>query len=239
MTTQEAGRYGASLVAFILGAYLLVSLNLGAFAQVFRGSLGPEVFAPFVIAMIVLIAAIVLHPTTNLRRVIALVIVVVGVITLLSYQLARISGGMSLGRDLNIMSQSVLRWDAVTITLVLAAWLVVRRRRPVTYILLVAVALVGFLGFFLLIVGLPSLISSIVITVVGLVIAVGIAWAAAAISRRHDANAVHTPPMSASYAPVQGAPAGAPHVSTQTADPYAVPPAGSVPPVPPVVPPTR
>ena len=223
MTQTEAGRYGASLVAFIVGGYLLVSVNVGFMSQIFRGTVGPEVFTPFAIALFVAVAAIVLHPASGTLRAIAVMLVVIGVVLLLVYLLSYYGGTLTFGRDLAPFTQIVLRWDAVVITLMTAAWLIVRRSNPVSFVFLPLTVLIGLVGYFLLLQGVPALIANNITMLVGLIVALGIVWIAAALSRGRRAGTGRPQP---SYTSVPGAPYG----PVATNEPSAVPAKDSYPP---------
>lgn len=228
MTQNEAGRYGASLVAFLLGGYLLLSVNLGFIVQGSRG-LGPEAYAPLIIALFVAVAAIVLHPASGARRGLALAIFGVGVILILIFTIANLTGGISLGRELGMFIRTVLRWDSVVVTLLLAAWLIVRRSSPISFVFLPLTVLIGVVGLFMLLQNVPSLFAMNVINFVALVVSVGIAWIAAGLSRRRRMDASLSQPSGPTYAPVPGAPAGSPYAANQAS----VPPAAPVSPTPP------
>jgi len=220
MTQTEAGRYGASLVAFIVGGYLLVSVNVGFISQIFRGTVGPEVFTPFAIALFVAVAAIVLHPASGTLRAIAVMLVVIGVVLLLIYLLSHYGGTFTFGRDLAPFTQIVLRWDAVVITLLTAAWLIVRRSNPVSFVFLPLTVLIGLVGYFLLLQGVPAIVANNITMFVGLIVALGIVWIAAALSRGRRAGTGRPQP---SYTPVPGASYGPVATDEPSAAPVADP----------------
>lgn len=208
MTQNEAGRYGASLTAFILGGYALVSVNLGYLFQVFRGAAGPEAFSQVTIALIIAVAAVVLHPASGFLRGIAVAVVVLGVVLFLIYQLSYLNGDVGFTRELGMVARVILRWDAVMVTLLLAAWFIVRRSNPLAFVFLPLTVIIGLVGNFLLIQGVEGIITSNITMFVSLVVGVGIAWIGAALSRGRRDRPVQphipnrTPEPGAAYGPI-------------------------------------
>lgn len=208
MTPREAGRYGASLTAFILGGYALVSVSLGYLFQAFRGAAGPEAFSQVTIALIIAVAAIVLHPASGLLRGIAVGLVVLGTVLLLIYQISYLSGEVTMPRELGMVTRVILRWDSVIITLLLAAWFIVRRSNPLAFLFLPLTVVIGLIGTFLLIQGVDGIVTSNITMFMSLIVAIGIAWIGAALSRgRHDRPVQphipnRTPEPGAPYGPI-------------------------------------
>ncbi|MGV8883624.1 MAG: hypothetical protein ACOH19_15870 [Rhodoglobus sp.] len=208
MTQNEAGRYGASLTAFILGGYAIVSVNLGYLFQFFRGPAGPEAFSQVTIALVIIVAAIVLHPASGFLRGIAVALVVLGMVLLLFYQISYLSGDVSVPRELGMVARVILRWDSVMVTLLLAAWFIVRRSNPLAFVFLPLTVIIGLIGTFLLIQGVEGPVTTNITLFVSLLVAVGIAWIGAALSRGRRDRPVQphipnrTPEPGAAYGPI-------------------------------------
>ena len=208
MTQNEAGRYGASLTAFILGGYAIVSVSLGYLLQVFRGAAGPEAFSQVTIALIIVVAAIVLHPASGLLRGIAVALVVLGTVLLLIYQISYLSGEVSIPRELGMVARVILRWDSVMVTLLLAAWFIVRRSNPLAFVFLPLTVIIGVVGNFLLLQGVEGMVVNNITMFVSLLVTVGIAWIGAALSRGRRDRPVQphipnrTPEPGAAYGPI-------------------------------------
>lgn len=208
MTQNEAGRYGASLTAFILGGYALVSVSQGYIYQAFRGGAGPEAFSQVTIALLIAIAAVMLHPASGLLRGVAVAVVVLGVVLLLVYQISYLNGDVGIARELGAAARVVLRWDSVIVTVLLAAWFIVRRNNPVAFVFLPLTVIIGLIGNLLLLQGVGAMISMNITNVVSLIVAVGIAWIGAVLSRGRRDRPVQphipnrTPEPGAAYGPI-------------------------------------
>ena len=137
------GRALASAVAVFLGGYILVQSLLGQLAPALSGyGGGAEVLflllSQLVFAVIVVIAGYFLAPTTVPRRLVASLIVVVGVIVTIVSQVARLSSGFG-GIASNLTVGNAIFMVALTVG---AGWLVVRSARLGWLALLAAVVLI-------------------------------------------------------------------------------------------------
>lgn len=178
------GRYGASLVAFLLGSYLLLNANVSQVGTALSGlgGLPPTVIAVLVLqllfAALVLIAGIVIHPTTPTRRLVAAAVVVIGLVLWFIVTTARLTGDLRLP-PLSIVL--VAPSFAVTV-IATAAWLIVRERPGVTYLLLILTIVGGLIPFALVMANVDSGTSQMVIIPIAAIIGIGIAWLARAIA---------------------------------------------------------
>ena len=137
------GRALASAVAVFLGGYILVQSLLGQLAPALSGyGGGAEVLflllSQLVFAVIVVIAGFFLAPATVPRRLVASLIVVVGVIVTIVSQVARLSSGFG-GIASNLTVGNAIFMVALTVG---AGWLVVRSARLGWLALLAAVVLI-------------------------------------------------------------------------------------------------
>ncbi|ACQ80803.1 NADH dehydrogenase (quinone) [Beutenbergia cavernae DSM 12333] len=178
-----SGRYGASLVAVLLGAYLVMNTNMSAFVNLAtRGdallALALGLQAAFGLA--VLVAGLAIAPAPAAHRLLAVaaavvVIVVAGVVIHLWL--------MGSVRVAGAWTAAVLSLPGATLFAASLGWLIVRRRPPLTALLLLLALVPGLLNHALRLAGVSGgavniLLMPLVVAVVG----VGIAWAARAIA---------------------------------------------------------
>jgi hypothetical protein len=197
------GRYAASLVALVLGGYLLLSSNLAPLALgLSRVSSFPLeqtvlLLLQYLFAIAVVVFGLAVAPGAVGRRVIAAVVVLVLVLVWTLLFSARLSGSVPLP-----FATGFITAPAFLVSLALpAGWLIVRERPGVSYALLL-VSLVGGLVPFLLTLGAaPSAFIQWVGNPLTLVLGVGTAWGARAIAamvqHTHDRSPLVDPPAPA------------------------------------------
>ena len=196
------GRYGASLVAVILGGYLLLTANTAQLAIGLGGvsSFPPEQTAYFLFQLLFAVGVILfgfaVAPATSGRRVIAVVIVLVLVIVWLLIVIARLTGG---GGPLPFASAFVTPTAFIVPLVTSLGWLIVRERPAVSYLFLLLAIVGGLVPFALAYNGTPALLSQFLLTPLAAALGIGIAWlaraVAGAIQRSHIADAYVDPPI--------------------------------------------
>jgi hypothetical protein len=180
----RGGRYGAALVATLLGGYLMATQGIGQFVQATAfGAAPPELAAlllsRFLFGVVVLVAGFLIAPTVLWRRLTAAGIAIL--LTALSSVLfaGRLTGDVRLP-----MESAIFLHPAFVATLAATAgWLLVRDRHPLTFLLLLLTVVVGVVPQQFALQGLPGAASELTVVPLAAVVGVGIAWAAAGISR--------------------------------------------------------
>lgn len=189
-------RYGASLVAVLLGAYLLLNANVSQVALALSGlgampgNVTALLVSQLVFAIVVLVAGFLIHPTTGVRRVAAAAIVGVGLIVWIVLLAVRITGAVRLPP----LSTVVIAPSFAVTLLATAAWLIVRERPAGTYLLLVVILAGGFIPYALVMASVDSGTSLLAVTPIAAVLGIGIAWLARAIAAGLSRGAVPAPP---------------------------------------------
>jgi hypothetical protein len=177
-------RYGASLVAVLLGSYLLLNANVSQVAVALAGlaSMPPTVTAllmlQFVFAGLVLVAGVLIHPATPTRRLIAAAVIVIGLVLWFVLSSARITGALRLPP----LSLAVLAPSFAVTVIATAVWLIVRERPGVSYLLLILVLAGGFIPYALVMANVDSGTSQLAVTPIAAILGIGIAWLARAIA---------------------------------------------------------
>jgi hypothetical protein len=188
-------RYGASLVAVLLGTYLLLNANVSQVTMALSGLGGmpPTVTAllvtQLVFAALVLLAGVFMHPATSSRRLVAGAIVLVGLILWTALSGARITGAIRLPQ----LSSVVLVPSFAVIVLATAAWLIVRERPGVTYLLLILTLVGGIIPNALVMANVDSGTSQLTAVPIAAVLGMGIAWLARAIAAGLSRGVVTAP----------------------------------------------
>lgn len=177
-------RYGASLVAVLMGSYLLLNANVSQVGMALTGLGGmpPTVVVLLVVqlvfAVLVLIAGLLVHPTTPTRRLVATAVVLVGVVLWFVVSTGRLTGDVRLP-PLSLVF--VTPAFAVTV-LATAAWLIVRERPGVTYLLLILTVVGGLIPYALVMANVDSGTNQLAVTPIAAILGIGIAWLARAIA---------------------------------------------------------
>jgi hypothetical protein len=177
-------RYGASLVAVLLGSYLLLNANVSQVALALSGlgGLPANVTAllvtQLVFAGMVLVAGFLIHPATGARRVAAAAIVLVGLILWIVLTSARITGAA----QLPALSIVVIAPSFAVTVLATAGWLIVRERPAATYLLLIVILAGGFIPYAMVMASVDSGTSLLAVTPLAAVLGIGVAWLARAIA---------------------------------------------------------
>lgn len=197
------GRYGAAVVALLLGGYLLVVSNVSQLAIGLAGIGGypPEQTALFLMQYLFAIAVIVfglaVAPGALGRRVIAVVVVLVLILIWTLIFTARLTGSVPLP-----YASGFITAPSFIVALALpAGWLIVRERPGVSYLLLVASVLAGLVPFLFVLAAAPAAVIQWTLAPLALLTGVGIAWAArgiaALVQSRHARSPLVDPPLPA------------------------------------------
>lgn len=187
------GRYGAALVAVLLGGYLMLTTNVGQLALAFSGraNFPPEqtvfLFLQYAFAVAVVLAGLAIAPATSGRRVIAVVVALVLILLWTILFSARITGTAG---PLPFAT-GFFTWPSLIVPLAAATgWLIVRERSAISYLALLLAFLGGLIPFLLVLNGASGIVTQLIVPAVAGVIGVGIAWIAraihGAIGRMHD-----------------------------------------------------
>lgn len=180
----RGARYGAALAATLLGGYLMATQGIGQFVQLtLIGNGEPEVavlvFSRFLFGVVVLVVGLLVAPTSVARRVIAAGIAVV--LTVVSSLLfaGRLNGDVPLPH----WSSGFLHPAFVATLAATVGWLIVRERHPLTFLLLILTVVLGVLPHQFIIQSVPSAVTELTVVPLAAIVGVGIAWAAAGITR--------------------------------------------------------
>lgn len=188
-------RYGASLVAVLLGSYLLLNANVSQVALALSGLGGLPanvtalLVAQLVFAVIVLVVGFLIHPSTPIRRLAAGAIVLIGLVLWIVLSGARITGAVSLPP----LSIVVLAPSFAVTALATAGWLIVRERPAVSYLLLIAILIGGVIPYAMVMAAVDSGTSLLAVTPIAAVLGIGVAWVARAIAAGFSRGAVAPP----------------------------------------------
>lgn len=186
-------RYGSSLACVVLGVYLVMQWSPSALMYSAPAALVLQTVAQLGLAIAVLLIGLALAPTSVARAAIAVVLAVglLVIVTALFY--LRLTGSFLLPVP---VLWSVLIPGTAALGSGLLGWLIVRRRHPLTYVLVLGALLPGVVRHLLLMGGAEPGVIWFSDLVTAFVVGVGGAWIAAGIShvlgRRTSAPA--TPP---------------------------------------------
>lgn len=177
-------RYGLSVACVVLGVYLVMHWNPGPLLYAAGGPLFiVQTVLQLVIAGLVLVVGLAVAPTSVVRAVIAVVLAagLIGATTALFY--LRLTGGLVLPMPL---LGTLISPGAAALGGALLGWLIVRRRHPLTYVLVLGALLPGFVRHALLRGGADMGLIWFSDLLITLVVGVAGAWIAAGISRVLD-----------------------------------------------------
>ena len=184
------GRYGASVVALVLGGYLFLNANL---AQLVLGLSGFSSFPPeqvlilltqYLFAVAVILFGLAVAPAEIGRRVIAVVAVLVLLILWTATFGARLTGSVPLPFASGFVAAPTF---IVPLALVLG-WLIVRERPGLGYLVLLLSLIGGAVPFALVLNAAPAGITQLAAAPLALVLGVGMAWIARAIAAAYGAR---------------------------------------------------
>ena len=193
------GRYGASLVALVLGGYLLLNTNP---AQVASGVSGIAALPldltvllawQFSFAVLVIVFGLAIAPATAARRVAAILIVVVLIVLWAVLTGARVTGTLGPTPPL---AGVITTASFITPLVIALGWLIVRERPGLSYLLLVLALIGGVIPFFAVLQATSIATLQVLQPLLTLVLGVGIAWLARVI-----AGAVQRPAVAVSAEP--------------------------------------
>lgn len=179
------GRYGASLVALVLGGYLLLNTNLAplVIALAGRGSLLPEEVAFFLLqtmfAVAVIVFALAVAPASSGRRVIAVVVVLVLIVVWAIVYTARFTGAAG---PFPMASGFVASPAFIVPLATVTGWLIVRERPGISYLALLISLIGGAIPFLLVLNAVPLIFGQLVHAPLAAVLGVSMAWIARVIA---------------------------------------------------------
>jgi len=183
---RTGARYGMSLVAVVLGAYLLIDGNWSSFAAVLREGdpvLGFFFVTQLLFGVVTLVFGILVAPAPPERRAIGAIIVVVLVLIYAVFQPLYVSGMIGGGLPIRGFSLSIILSPAFLVTLgASAAWLIIRERPGLSYLFLIATIFIPIILTALVFANLTSGLMSVATNVLVAVIGVGIAWGGRAVA---------------------------------------------------------
>lgn len=179
---RRGARYGASLVAVVLGVYLVLQWQPGPLLGV--GAVEPLLAAQIVIQLVLgallLAGGLAIAPASPIRTVpMALLAVVVIPLAALIVHL-RVTGALP-GRP--IWLWTLLTPGMAALGVAILGWLVVRGRSPFLYVLALGAAIPALVRFGLLLAGVPTPFIWYTDLLLSLVVGVGAAWIAAGAAR--------------------------------------------------------
>jgi hypothetical protein len=192
------GRYGASVVALVLGGYLLLNTNP---AQIATGAAGLGglpldltilLASQFSFAVLVIVFGLAVAPATSARRVAAILIAVVLIVLWAVLTGARVTG--SFGPTPPVAGVFATT-SFITPLVIAVGWLIVRERPGLTYLLLILTLLGGIIPFFAVLQATSIATLQVLQPILALVLGVGIAWLARLIAGaiQHPASETQTP----------------------------------------------
>jgi hypothetical protein len=189
------GRYGASVVALVLGGYLLVVSNVSQLAIGLAGlaTYPPEQTALFFLQYLFTVAVIVfglaVAPGALGRRVIAVVVVLVLILIWTVIFTARLTGSVPLP-----YASGFITSPSFIVALALpAGWLIVRERPGVTFLFLLASVFAGLVPFLFVLAAAPAAMVQFTVAPIALIVGAGIAWAARAVAALVQSRHAHSP----------------------------------------------
>lgn len=198
-------RWLLALVTVSLGGYLLVLSLAGQFIQLFTGmrielSYGALLVLQLLFAVAVVLLGLFFAPTSLARRSIAGAIVAVVVLFTVILQAVRLTTGLG---SATVFIGFTFADAFVMLPLALgAAWLVVRARPGVAYAALALVVIPALVHWALLVNGVDSVTTQIIMLVLGALVAAGIGWGGAIAARvLGGSSAAPRPQPQPQYAP--------------------------------------
>jgi hypothetical protein len=198
------GRYGAALVAVVLGGYLLLTANVSQLVLAI-GGVGAYpaeqlvlFLTQYLIAVTVLLFGLAIAPATSGRRVIAIVVVLMLLVVWTTIVAARVSGATG---PLPFATGFVVATSFIVPLVTATGWLIVRERPAISYLLLLLTVIGGALPFLMTLNAMPPGVSFLVAIPLTAVLGAGIAWLARAIAvgtqRMHLHDGLVDPPVAA------------------------------------------
>jgi hypothetical protein len=185
-------RYGASLVAVLLGGYLLLFANvsqvtLGLSGRGFPLEQTVYLLIQYLFAVLVVVVGLLIAPGTQGRRVFAVVAVLIVLVVWTLLVSARMTGAAS---PLPAFVTGFVVSPVFIVPLVTTlGWLIVRERPAVSYLLLVATLFGGTISFAATLNAVPAIVTMLIAPPIAGAIGIGIAWGArgiaATIQRMH------------------------------------------------------
>jgi hypothetical protein len=185
------GHYGASLVALLLGGYLLLNTNL---SQLALGLSGRAAFPPeqvvvfllqYLFAVGVVLLALALAPASPGRRVGAVVVTLILILLwtiLFSARITGTAGPLPTATGFIAAPSFIVPLAAVT------GWLIVRERPGLSYLVLLLSIIGGAVPFALVLNSMPSVVTQLLLGPLTLVLGVGMAWIARAIAAAYGSR---------------------------------------------------
>ncbi|MBF4570320.1 hypothetical protein ITJ57_16245 [Plantibacter sp. VKM Ac-2880] len=171
---NASSRYGASLVAVVLGGYLAMRAGLNVMWLQSDADVIATLLLQFFVGGAVLVAGALIAPVSLARRVLASVVVVAGLVVH-AFGSATVTNATTPFLLYGSMSVTLGAFTAA------AVWLIVRGRSLSTFALLLAFAAVPVLTERLTHTGWSGVTREDLMTGVSAAIGVGVAWAAAAV----------------------------------------------------------
>ncbi|WP_240555547.1 hypothetical protein [Plantibacter flavus] len=173
---NASSRYGASLVAVVLGGYLAMRAGLNVMWLQSDADVIGTLLLQFFVGGAVLVAGALIAPATLARRVFASAVVVAG----LAVHAVGSASATSATPPFLLYGSMSITIGAFTAA---AVWLIVRGRSLPTFVLLIGFAAVPVLTERLTHTGWSGIIREDLLTGVSAAIGIGVAWAAAAVDR--------------------------------------------------------
>ncbi|HWM33597.1 MAG TPA: hypothetical protein VNR36_05105 [Pseudolysinimonas sp.] len=175
------GRYGAALVAVLLGGYLLLSADVARLALGLAGVIAfpPEqtivLLLQYLFAIAVIVFGFAVSPAASGRRIIAIVLVLVLLVIWTMLYVARLTGSAA---PLPFASGFLTAPSFIVPLALSTGWLIVRERPAITYPLLILSLFGGVVPFLMVLAAQPSAAMQLVQAPLALALGVGIAWLA-------------------------------------------------------------
>lgn len=177
-------RYGLSLACVILGVYLVMQWFPSALMYAADPVLVVQTLVQFVLAIGVLLIGLAFAPTSVARAAIAALLAVGLLVVATTLFSLRLTGSSLVPVPLARVPVfwSVLSPGTAALGSALLGWLIVRRRHPLTYVLVLGALLPGLARHLLLMSGVESGVTWFSDLVITVVVGVGGAWIAAGFS---------------------------------------------------------
>jgi hypothetical protein len=217
-------RWLLALVTVSLGGYLLVLNLAGQFIQLFTGMRIEVPYGALLVLQLLFAGAVVLlgfffAPASLARRSIAGAIVAVVVLFTIILQAVRLSTGLGAA---SVFIGFTFADAFVMLPLALgAAWLVVRARPGLAYAALALVAIPALVHWALLINGVDSATTQIIMLILGALVAAGIGWGGAIAARVLGGASAAPRPQPQQAPQAYGSPAAQPQYGAPAQAPYA------------------
>jgi hypothetical protein len=183
---RAGARYGMSLVATLLGAYMLINSPYPQFVTIVllqhQADLAPLLLSQYLLGVVVLVFGALIAPASIGRRAAAAAVEVVAILVYAVTAPLFLTGGLNAGRATAWLSGGFFG-AAFLITLsATAAWLILRSRPGWTLVFLVVTVIIPIVAVAVVFIALPSSVYAMLINVLVTVIGVGIAWLARAVA---------------------------------------------------------